>query len=512
MRRALLVAAVLLCVALGGCGASHPHYTVELDNAFGLTIGSNVTVAGVKAGQITSFSVTNRLPPKALVTVELTQPGLDRLHSDAQCQVRQQSLIGEYYVDCDPGTSSRLLPAGGTLPVAQTASTVPPDLVDAVLRLPYRQRLAIIIDELGTGLAGRSQDLQEVIHRAVPGLRETTEVLDTLARQRRVIEGFIGDSDVVLGRLAAQRRQVSRWVATAGRTAAISATRAPDIQAGFQRLPAFLDQLRPTMAELGRFSDREIPLLQSLQAGAPRLNDFLSQLGPFSQESLPSLRALANASKIGRTAFNDSSRDIAELRLIANDAPGAAKPLRQFLQTLDTRSRATVADPRAAVTAPPSPDPTANASGKGFTGFESIWNYIFWQTLSTNGFDQISHYLRGGLLRDQDCSPYTTDPTPAVFAKCGIALGPSHPGILGQPDPTPPYPGVNRGGAPTATAASASAPADATGTPSAATPAFPAASPTGAPAAAQASSPATAAPAQPGAQAQITSLLNYLLK
>ena len=50
--------------------------------------------------------------------------------------VRNQSLIGEYYVDCQPGSSGQALPDGGTIPVKQTASTVPPDLMQNVMRRP----------------------------------------------------------------------------------------------------------------------------------------------------------------------------------------------------------------------------------------------------------------------------------------------------------------------------------------------------------------------------------------
>src|SRR5206468_4805297 len=128
------------------------------------------------------------------------------------------------------------------------------------------------------------------------------------------------------------------------------------------------------------------------------------------------------------------------------DAPATAKPLRQFLQTLDDRSRATDQDPRAAATAPPSPDPTSNAKGRGFTGMEGILNYLYWQTLSINEFDGIGHFLRVLLFDDPDCSPYTADARPPSRGgknaqgdrgrkRCASYLGPYQPGI-NAPDPS----------------------------------------------------------------------------
>ena len=65
------------------------------------------------------------------------------------------------------------IPDGGRVPVAQTSSTIPLDLVNNIVRRPYADRLRIIIGELGAGLAGRPDDLSEVLRRAHPGLRET---------------------------------------------------------------------------------------------------------------------------------------------------------------------------------------------------------------------------------------------------------------------------------------------------------------------------------------------------
>ena len=60
------------------------------------------------------------------------------------------------------------------MPVKQHLSTIPLDLIQNVMRRPYRERFRLILSELGIGLAGRPEDLNEVIRRAHPALRETT--------------------------------------------------------------------------------------------------------------------------------------------------------------------------------------------------------------------------------------------------------------------------------------------------------------------------------------------------
>src|SRR5207249_4410816 len=126
----------------------------------------------------------------------------------------------------------------------------------------------------------------------------------------------------------------------------------------------------------------------------PSFNTFVRELRPFSRASLPSLRALGRASTVGNVAFRHSRRDVDALRRAARYAPGLAKPLRQFLQTLDDRRYATERDPTIDPLAPKPPDPTANANGRGQTGFESILSYVYHQTTSISAFDQVSHMLR----------------------------------------------------------------------------------------------------------------------
>ena len=161
MRRLISIAfLVVVCAAaavLAGAsdeGASGKTYKIIFDNAFGLTEGGDFRVGGVKAGRTTKFTATEDTPPKAEVTAEISEPGFGDFRSDATCTIKPQSLIGEYYVDCQPGKADEKLKDGARVPVEQTTSTIPTDLVNNVLRRPYRERLRMIITELGTGLAG----------------------------------------------------------------------------------------------------------------------------------------------------------------------------------------------------------------------------------------------------------------------------------------------------------------------------------------------------------------------
>ena len=81
---------------------------VELDNAFGLIQGGDLKVAGVRAGQITDIRLDKRTK-LALVGFRIDKNGFGSLRGDVHCESRPQSLIGEYFLDCLPGTSPHKL-------------------------------------------------------------------------------------------------------------------------------------------------------------------------------------------------------------------------------------------------------------------------------------------------------------------------------------------------------------------------------------------------------------------
>ena len=259
MKRVLLSAAILLAagafiVLAGGAssGSAQGTYKIQLDNAFGLVTGADFKVAGVPAGTISAINLDKK-SLYAVVTVNVTRGGFGQFHQNAFCQSRPESLIGEYFIDCDPGTSnSPVLKPGSTIPVTHTQSTIPADLVQDVMRLPYRERFTLIVNELGAAAAARSDDLQAALRRAVPALTETDNVLHLLANDSTTLQNLTHDSNSVITALANNSSQVERFVETANRTATATATQDNNLRLSVKNLPPLLEQLRPAMAAARR--------------------------------------------------------------------------------------------------------------------------------------------------------------------------------------------------------------------------------------------------------------------
>src|SRR6185295_6617386 len=241
------------------------------------------------------------------------------LRSDAFCETRPQSLIGEYYVDCRPGTAAERLKPGATLPVEQTASTIPLDLINNIMRRPYRERLAIILNELGAGVGSRSTDIQETLKRAVPALRETDQVLAILADQNKVLANLTTDAEI--GDLAKNRTNVGRFVTATRQTASASAERREQIAASLQRLPAFLRELEPTMAKLGAATDAQTPALADLNQSADQLATLLENLPEFADASRTGIKSLAELSRDGRPDVRAARPTVDRLNQFSTHTP-----------------------------------------------------------------------------------------------------------------------------------------------------------------------------------------------
>jgi virulence factor Mce-like protein len=384
-----LAATVLVALTLVAAGGSDGGYRVRavFDNVASAVEGEDVKIAGAQVGTIESFDVTP--DNKAAVVLRIADDRFTPFHQDARCTIRPQSLIGEKFVECDPGESSsppldEIDDGAGEgqhlLPLARTSSPVDLDLIGDIMRLPFRERLTILLDELGAGLAGRGEDLDELIRRANPALRETDRVLAILARQNRVLSNLALDSDTALAPLAREKERVAGFIRNANATGQATAERSDDIEAGIQRLPGFLRQLRPLMADLGGFADQGTPVARDLRIAGPDLSRLIERLGPFSSAATPSLVSLGQATVTGRPALIETRPLIQDL----GDFARQAKPVSTNLDKL-----------------------TASFDKTG--GIERLADYLLFQTLAINGFDGIGHYLRAGLSVNL-CALYTTRP------------------------------------------------------------------------------------------------------
>lgn len=411
MRRIALITAGLIVVAIavavirgpsGGAGGTGPYLVRAIfDDASFAAQSEDVRIAGANVGSIHSLGVTSG--KKAAVTIAITDHRFAPFHDDATCAIRPQSLIGEEYVDCNPGTARaaplpRINSGPGTgsyyLPVTRTSSPVDSDIVQDISSEPVRQSLAVIIDEFGTGLAARGSDLNAVIHRANPALGNTEKVLRILDGQNRTLAQLATDSDAVLAPLGRERRQIAGFITHANTTAVASAARAQAISETFRKFPGYLAQLRPLMADLSTLADQGTPLMTSLGQSATALGRQFANLTPFATQARNALINLGAAAQKSQPSLLATQPLANRLNALGQAGQPAAANLSKLTSSLDTTG-----------------------------GIDQLMRLLFNGAIAGNGFNSLGHYVRDEALTSS-CTNYATSAVPgcsSTFASASAA-------------------------------------------------------------------------------------------
>jgi ABC-type transporter Mla subunit MlaD len=418
---AVIVAVAGVTVARGSSSSTGSGtYVVRaiFDDAAFAAQGEDVRIAGANVGSIVGLGVT--AAKRAAVTLAISDGRFAPFHANATCAIRPQSLIGEQYVDCSPGSSSaaplqRIARGAGRdsylLPVTRTSSPIDSDIVQNISTQPVRQSLAVIIDELGTGLAARGSDLNAVIHRANPALGNTDRVIQILARQNRALAQLATNSDTVLGPLARERRQISGFITRANTTSVASAARAADISRTFHLLPSYLSQLRPLMADLGTLADQGTPVMTELGQSASAVGQQFANLTPFAKAARDALIKLGASAQQSQSALVATMPLAQRLGRLGNSGEPAARTLARLTASL-------------------------NSTG----AIEQLMKLLFQGTAAGNGFNSLGHYVRDEPLVSS-CTNYATTPVPGCSAN--FTAG----GKAASVSPSPPTAATGAGGA-----------------------------------------------------------------
>lgn len=403
---AVIVAIVLL--SSGGSGSNDYVVRAIFDSGGFMVKGEQVRVAGANVGEIESVGVTmpgeidsyeggeeQALDGKAVIVMKITDPGFQDFRSDASCQIRPQSLIGEKFVDCRP-TLPRApgsppapplkeiaddQPGAGQLllPLENNSTSVDPDLINDINKLPYAQRFRLIFNELGAGLAGRGEDIEAAVKRANPALRDVDRLLGILDAQRDQLAQLAVDSEQILEPLSRERAHVAGFFTNSGAAAQATTERGKDLEASLQKFPEFLREFRLTMRSLQGFSDAATPTFAALGKAAPGFTEATRLLTPFSAASTVALKSLgATGEEAGPT-----------------------------LRAADPIVRKTTALARTGVS------PTTNlakffASTKETKGFDGLVDLIYNGASASNGFDEYGHFTRL-LVSLTNCLEYETE-------------------------------------------------------------------------------------------------------
>jgi ABC-type transporter Mla subunit MlaD len=325
-RRGLLLAGVAAAAAglvLAGRGGSGGAYTVraEFADAAGLRGHSQVKVGGVAVGSVESLAVTPR--NTALVTLKLSDT---RVGAGARAAIRPVNLLGEKYVDLQPGDQGRRRPSGSLIPRSRTATPVELDQLLDTLDASTRFRLQVLIDESGEALGGRGADFGATLRALPPALDQAGAMVGAFAHDNRVLGRLVTDSDRVIGAMAGQRRDLGALVGTTNSALGAVASRDAELGQTIAEAAPAVAQMRTTLGRLRRAAAALQPAAHGLRTSAPGLAATLRALPGFAVAARPTLRTARSVAPDLTRLGVEATPVVARLRPVAArlDAFGGA--------------------------------------------------------------------------------------------------------------------------------------------------------------------------------------------
>jgi phospholipid/cholesterol/gamma-HCH transport system substrate-binding protein len=314
--RAAAVAAVVLAVIVVAVIvlSSGSDYTVNaiFQNASQLVTGDQVMVSGTPIGSVSSISLTPQ--GQAKLTLDIKQKSFNPLHEGTIATVRQASLSGiaNRYVDLRLGSATgAAIKSGGVIPTQDTTSAVDLDQLFNTLDAPTRKALQDVIQGSASQYAGKGKEIQRAWQYLNPAIASSSVLFREINRDTNKFTQFIVKSGNLVTDIAQRRSDLSALVQHLSTVVSATAAQRSGLSESLQRLPGFMRLANTTFVNLRSALADVTPLVNVSKPVAPKLQKLLVQLKPFAEDSVPTVRDLANI--ISRPGQNNDLTELVKL-------------------------------------------------------------------------------------------------------------------------------------------------------------------------------------------------------
>ena len=179
-------------------------------DANGLPTAADVRVAGLQVGKVTAIGKDSEHPGATRVDMSITDSNVT-VHTNAFAKVRPKTLLGEKYVDLDPGTGDHdVLPSGS--PLVNTDTNVENDTVFNAFDTQTRQAEQKVIQELDQGLTAREGDVQAILPQLDTVVRDLAPVAKVYEKDNPVVDQIFTNVTTVMQTLADEHTQLAGFL------------------------------------------------------------------------------------------------------------------------------------------------------------------------------------------------------------------------------------------------------------------------------------------------------------
>lgn len=327
-----------------------------------LVSGSELRASGVKVGNVDTIELEGG---KARVTFSVDD-GVLPVHRDARMLIRPVNLLGENYVELDAGTPSKPHLESDTIPLAQTSSQVTLQDVIDTFHDPTAAAMAMIVTEMGEGVAGSGRNTAAMIKGVAPVMQDAERLAKLIDSQNSTLLQLLDRVHPVAQALAADNgKALDRVVVSTERMLSSVAANKQALDETVKALPAVLASARRTLTKLAGAAGKATPTLAAVRPMTGDLKEISGELLRFADAADPALASLRPVLRRAQALLDRAGPVVDLLRQAGPDLRGTAKNARRLGDQLLDRSLGDL------------------------MAFVRKWS------LSTNGRDGLSHYFRG---------------------------------------------------------------------------------------------------------------------
>jgi phospholipid/cholesterol/gamma-HCH transport system substrate-binding protein len=244
-----------------------------------------VRIAGVQVGSIGAVSLKNG---QAVVRLDIDPKYRHLIHTNATALLRPKTGLKDMFVELDPGTSkSPLMQKDGTIPVQNTAPDVNQDEILSSLDSDTRGYLQLLLNGLGNGLKGRSNDLRATFKALGPTHQDLARVTKAIAERRQNLQRLVHNYGQLTAELADKDHQIANLVSSGNAVLQSFANENQNISAAVAKLPGALNQTQTTLGKVNTMAQVLGPSLNSLRPAVRELNTANKKVLPFVKEAAP---------------------------------------------------------------------------------------------------------------------------------------------------------------------------------------------------------------------------------
>jgi phospholipid/cholesterol/gamma-HCH transport system substrate-binding protein len=312
-----------LYLLAGGVRPFGHAYTAKalLPETFNLVQRSDVRAAGVPIGHVDSLAPAGNLGE---VTFEIDKPV--PLYNDATVEVRTKTLVGETYLEVNPGSPrTGRLPSGSVLPVAHTDNAVNFDQIFNALDPATRAEVRRTMAGLGRGLDGRGDDLNNLLGALHPAVSNGGELMQVLRPQDQQLAALMDQTGTVMSAITQRTDQVRQVIGDMRTTAKVVSARDAELGQALDLLPSTLNQAHRTVTDLGSFSAHATPVVSNLRIASVALT--------------PAIRDLEPTARAGRELFAELRPFLRAFNPLVDSLTPAANSLSAMVPALDALLR-----------------------------------------------------------------------------------------------------------------------------------------------------------------------------